>query len=260
MTAAVIVITIAPMVYSQQSSSKPGTTSPSKTQSSKQAGTSTSKSASSASGQKTGTAPSAQASSSSIIQPKVSVKGWKTYCSEEAAYCISYPPDWNVVGDVFEGNGVVMAPPQEGKDKSQWDAVTSSVSYIPETEGNEDAPTFDDVLSAAMKDLPGKNVQTLQRTELTLVKRPAELVKLQYEDSQTNKAWIEEIVFIDDGDAIYSTALRVVPEDLEKLEPVFRTIVATWRPSEEAPAVPAPPAAPKKPASKPETPTKVTPQ
>ncbi len=189
------------------------------------------------------------------------MKGWKTYCSEEGAYCISYPPDWNVAGDVFEGMGVVMAPSQEGKDKSQWDQVTSSVSYIPETEGQKEPPTFDEILTVAMKDLPGKNVRTLQRTELTLQDRPAELVKLQYEDPQTNKTWVEEIVFIDDGDAIYSTALRAVPEDLEKLEPVFRTIVASWRPSEEAPAVPAPPAPPKQPASKPPAaPTKVPPR
>lgn len=195
------------------------------------------------------------------ISAKVSVKGWKTYCSEEGAYCIGYPPDWNVLGDVFEGTGVVMAPPQEGKDKSQWDQVTSSVSYVPETEGDQDAPTFDDVLSAAMKQLPGKNVQTMQRTETVLVKRPAQLVKLQYDDPDTKKTWVEEIVFIDDGDAIYSTALRAVPEDLEKLEPIFKTIVATWRPSEEAPAVPAP-STPKKPTgtATPKTPTKVTPQ
>lgn len=231
---AAILIAIPAAVYAQQSPSK----STPKTEPSKPAGTSTSKPAGSASAQ------------SAPAQPKVSIKGWKTYCSEEGAYCISYPPDWNVAGDVFEGMGIVMAPPQDGKDKSQWDQVTSSVSYIPETEGQKEPPTFDEILSVAMKDLPGKNVRTLQRTELTLQERPAELVKLQYE-SQQNKTWVEEIVFIDDGDAIYSTALRAVPEDLEKLEPVFRTIVATWRPSEEAPAVPAPPPAPKKPAAKP---------
>lgn len=166
------------------------------------------------------------------------------------------------MGDVFEGTGVVMAPPQEGKDKSQWDEVTASVAYLPETE-DKDPPTFDEILSVALKDLPGKNVQTLQRTELTLAKRPAQLVKVRYDDNNSGKTWVEEIVFIDDGDAIYSTALRSAPEDLEKLEPVFRAIVATWRPSEEAPAVPAPPAAPKKPVTstppKPSAPTKVTP-
>jgi hypothetical protein len=256
-TIAVVAVITTTALYSQESSSQ-STSSSRSTQHSTPAGTSKTKPAGSASGAK-----ASGSASSNPVQQKVSIKGWKTYCSEEGAYCISYPPDWNVVGDVFEGTGVVMAPPQSPKEKSQWDQVTSSVSYIPETEGDQDAPTFDDVLSSAMKQLPGNNVQTLQRTELVLAKRPAQLVKLQYDDPETKKTWVEEIVFIDDGDAIYSTALRAVPENLEKLEPIFRTIVATWRPSEEAPAVPAP-SAPKKPAGtatpKPSAPTKVTPQ
>lgn len=250
-TIAVVMILMATVVYSQESSPKPSSSSSSSSKQTihqEQAGTSKAKPAASASGEKSAT-------KSSSAAPKVSIKGWKTYCSEEGAYCISYPPDWNVVGDVFEGTGIVMAPPQNGKEKSQWDEVTASVATIPEMEGKE-PPTFDEILSVAMRDLPGKNVQTLQRTELTVAKRPAELVKIQYDDPDTGKPWVEEIVFIDDGDAIYSTALRAVPEDLEKLEPVFRTIVATWRPSEEAPAVPAPPA--KKPAPKPDA-TKVPP-
>jgi len=234
-TIVLLLISVSTGVYAQESSSKPASSGSNANQATKQAGTSSSKPAAS-SGQR--------AAQTSAAQPKVSLKGWKTYCSEEGAYCISYPPDWNVVGDVFEGTGVVMAPPQTGKDKSLWDEVTASVAYLPEAQGDKEPPTFDEILSVAMKDLPGKNVQTLQRTELSVAKRPAELVKVQYEDA--GKTWVEEIVFIDDGDAIYSTALRAVPEDLEKLEPVFRTIVATWRPSEEAPAVPAAPATPKK--------------
>lgn len=247
MTVAAVIVAMAAVVYSQESSQKPSSSSSTTKQ--KQAGTSKSKPAASATAEKS-------AAQSSSAPAKVSIKGWKTYCSEEGAYCISYPPDWNVVGDVFEGTGIVMAPPQNGKDKSEWNQVTSSVANIPQVEGKE-PPTFDEILSIAMRDLPGKNVQTLQRTELTVARRPAELVKVKYDDPKTNKAWVEEIVFIDDEDAIYSTALRAAPEDLEKLEPVFRTIVATWRPSEEEPAVPPPPA--KKAAPKPGA-TPVTPQ
>jgi hypothetical protein len=212
--AAVAVLAIlSAVVYAQESSSKPQAVPKAKSQTAKPGGT---------------TRP----------EPKVSVRGWKTYCSEEGAYCISYPPTWNVAGDVFEGTGVVVAPPQPGKEKSQWDTVTSSVAFVPEQQGNKEPPTFDEILTVAISSLPGKNVQTLHRTELTIAERPAQLVKLQYDDAETRKPWIEEIVFIDDGDAIYSTALRCAPEDLEKLEPTFRTMVATWRPSEEAPAVP----------------------
>jgi hypothetical protein len=124
---------------------------------------------------------------------KTSLRHWHTYCSEEAEYCVSYPPDWDVVGDVMEGNGVVMGPPQNGKDKALWDDVTVSVTDLPESEGKE-PPSFDDIVSVALNGLPGKNVQTLQRSALTLHDRDAELIKVSYDDKETNQPWVEEIV------------------------------------------------------------------
>lgn len=202
------------------------------------------------------TKPKASASASS--GPKHSIRDWKTYCSEEAAYCISYPPTWDVVGDVFEGKGVVIAPPQDNKPKSEWDEITASATDLPEEEPGQERPSFDEVITVALQDVPGKNLETLQRTELTLHKRPAQLVKVKYTDPETKKDWIEEIVFIDDEAAIYSIALRAVPNDIPELEEVFRTIISTWRPSEAPPAVPAPSAKPetKKPAPATKAPAK----
>ncbi len=174
---------------------------------------------------------------------------WKTYCSEEAEYCISYPVDWDVIGDVMEGNGVVMAPPQNGKEKDLWNDVTVSVTDLPESEGKE-PPSFDDVVSVALNGLPGKNVETLQRSQLTLHGRDAELIKVRYNDKETNQPWVEEIVFIDDQLAIYSIALRATPNDVAALEETFRKIVATWRPS-EAETEPKQPVKPKTQGTKP---------
>ena len=179
----------------------------------------------------------ASPSSSSKTSPgkssseKSPVHHWKTYCSEEAEYCVSYPPEWDVVGDVMEGNGVVMAPPQNGKDKALWNDVTVSVTDLPENEGQQ-PPSFDDIVSVALNGLPGNNVETLQRSQLALHGRDAELIKVRYNDKETSQAWVEEIVFIDDQLAIYSIALRATPDDVAGLEETFRKIVATWRPSE----------------------------
>ncbi len=175
---------------------------------------------------------------------------WKTYCSEEAEYCVSYPPDWDVVGDVMEGNGVVMAPPQNGKDKNLWNDVTVSVTDLPDNEGKE-PPSFDDIVSVALNGLPGKNVETLQRSQLTLHDRDAELIKVRYNDKETNQPWVEEIVLIDDQLAIYSIALRATPNDVAGLEETFRKIVATWRPSEPEAPEPKRPVKPKAPGTKP---------
>ncbi len=238
---AVLSLTLAAPLYSQESSSKnPPPAKPAKP--------STSESSSKA----------PASSSKSKLAPKTPTSRWKTYCSEEAAYCIAYPPDWDVVGDVFEGTGIVIAPPQPGKDRADWDAITASVSDLPTPESNtaKEPPSFDEVISVALSHLPGKQVQTLQRTSLTVHDRDAELVKVQYLDAGTNKPWVEEIVFIDDQEAIYSIALRAVPEDVEGLEAAFKKVVASWRPSEAPPAVPPSSPAPKSapatpPASKP---------
>lgn len=181
---------------------------------------------------------------------KASIHHWKNYCSEEAEYCISYPPDWDVVGDVMEGNGVVMAPPQNGKEKDLWDDVTVSVTDLPESEGQQ-PPSFDDVVSVALNGLPGNNVETLQRSQLTLHDRDAELIKVRYDDKETNRPWVEEIVFIDDQLAIYSIALRATPDDVAGLEETFRRIVATWRPSEAETPEKKQPVKPKRPGTKP---------
>jgi hypothetical protein len=181
---------------------------------------------------------------------KTSLRNWKSYCSEEAEYCISYPPGWDVVGDVMGGTGVVMAPPQPGKDKSLWSEITVSVTDLPEPEKGKEPPSFDEIVSVALDGLPGNNVRMLQRSELTLHGRDAELIKVSYNDKETNRPWVEQIVFIDDELAIYSIALRATPDEVAGLEETFRRIVATWRPTESGPPGPAKPAAPQPPATK----------
>jgi hypothetical protein len=231
----VLLLTAAAPAYSQQNASPKAATQLPATQ------------------QKTKPGSTESSSSSTTKAPASSMRNWKTYCSEEAEYCISYPPDWDVVGDVMEGNGVVMAPPQGSKDKAMWNEVTASVTDLPEPEKGKEPPSFDEILSVALQGLPGNNVQTLQRTEMTLHDRDAELVKVGYNDKETGKPWVEEIVFIDDELAIYSIALRVAPDDAASLEETFRKIIATWRPSEAPPAVPAKPTTPKKPGTAPPT-------
>lgn len=157
------------------------------------------------------------------------VKGWKTYCSKEGGYCLAYPPTWDALGEIFEGTGVVIAPPQPNKDQAAWDQVTASVTDLPEPQPGKERPSFNDILNVAINDIPGANVQTLRRSELKLRELPAQLVTVRYQDPQTNATWIEEIAFLDGDDVIFSVSLRAAPEDVEKLEPTFRLMVASWR-------------------------------
>ena len=60
---------------------------------------------------------------------------WKKYCHGEGGFCFKYPAAWNVLGEIFEGNGVVVAPPQK-QEREYWDEVTAAlVIPPPQSEG-----------------------------------------------------------------------------------------------------------------------------
>ncbi len=37
----------------------------------------------------------------------------KHYCQRDGGFCFKYPSSWTMLGEVFDGNGVVIAPPQK---------------------------------------------------------------------------------------------------------------------------------------------------
>jgi hypothetical protein len=69
--------------------------------------------------------------------------------------------------------------------------------------------------------------------------KPAELLKVQYHDKSTDRAWVEELVFIEGPEnEIYSVALKSAPDNLKRLEPVFAGVLESWTlPQPEPPAV-----------------------
>src|SRR5271157_6067955 len=51
---------------------------------------------------------------------------WKSYCQPDGGFCFKYPSSWSLLGEVFEGNGVVVAP-QQKEDLALRDAITISM-------------------------------------------------------------------------------------------------------------------------------------
>src|ERR1017187_4678800 len=45
------------------------------------------------------------------------------YCQPDGGFCFRYPASWSVLGEVFEGKGVVVAPAQK-QEREHWDEVT----------------------------------------------------------------------------------------------------------------------------------------
>ncbi len=157
------------------------------------------------------------------------------------------------MGEVFAGNGVVVAPPQR-LERTLWDSITVAM-VTPPPEGDEEGPGLEGTVqqaTTAMREAV-QNFQTLQRADRTVDHKPAQMLKAQYHEKATDRDWIEELVFIEGPDnEIYSVALKCAPQNLAKLEPVLNGVLGSWMlpepppptadSDENAPAQTAPPA------------------
>jgi hypothetical protein len=178
---------------------------------------------------------------------------WKKYCQPNGGFCFKYPPTWTMLGEVFAGNGVVVAPPQKD-DRALWYEITLAM-VAPSPEGDEEGPGLNGIIEqtmAAMREA-GQNFITLQRQERTVDHQPAQMLKARYREKATSHNWVEEMIFIQGPEnEIYSVALKCAPQDLARLEPVLSEILKSWtlpRPEppagdsdDSAPTQPTPPA------------------
>ena len=160
------------------------------------------------------------------------------YCQSSGGFCFRYPASWKMLGDIFNGNGVVVAPAQK-EEQSLWDEITVALIAPPPAEGESGLGLSGviDQAAAGMRDA-GQNFQTLQRQERTVDGKPAEMLKAQYREKTSGRDWVEELVFIEGPDSeIYSVALKAAPQNIARLEPAFAEILRTWTlPEPEPPA------------------------
>jgi len=154
---------------------------------------------------------------------------WKRYCQPNDGFCFKYPGWWKMLGEVFGGNGVVVAQPQK-EEQTLWDEITVAM-VAPAPEEGQTGLGLNGVIDQAAEGMraAGRNFQTLQRQERTVDAKPAQMLKAQYREKSTGREWIEELVFIEGPDGeIYSVALKCVPQNDTKLEPIFAEVVRSW--------------------------------
>ncbi|MGB8769517.1 MAG: hypothetical protein WCC92_07880 [Candidatus Korobacteraceae bacterium] len=162
----------------------------------------------------------------------------KLHCQPDGGFCFRYPSSWEILGEVFNGNGVVIAPPQK-VERTLWDEITVAL-ILPPTEGNEEPISLDGLIEQASKNMRegGQNFETLQRQERTVDHKPAQMLKVRYHEKATDRDWVEQLVFIQGPDGeMYSVALKCSPSNLAHLEPVFAGVLESWvLPEPEVPA------------------------
>src|SRR5271157_3614126 len=133
---------------------------------------------------------SGQASSPAPARKPVA---WKSYCQPDGGFCFKYPSSWAMLGEVFEGNGVVVAPSQK-LDKALWDEITVAM-VLPPSEGDEEPLSLDALIEQASKSMRegGQNFETLQRQQRTVDHKPAQMLKVRYHEKATDRDWVEQL-------------------------------------------------------------------
>jgi len=162
-------------------------------------------------------------------KPAPKTQPWKQYCHPDSGFCFKYPASWISLGAVFDGNGIVIAPPQK-EDRALWDEVTVAL-MVPPPEGDEAPVSIDQAIEKAVSSVreSGQNFDTLERQQRRVDGNPAQVVKVHYLDKSTGREWIEELVFVEGPKSeIYSAGLKSSPESLAHMEPVFWRIVDSW--------------------------------
>jgi hypothetical protein len=181
---------------------------------------------------------------------------WKRYCQSGGGFCFRYPSSWSILGEIFAGHGVVVAPPQT-RDRELWNAITVAM-VVPPPDGDDEPMGLDGVIGQATSGLRerGQDFETVQRQQRTVDHKPAELLKVRYQDKSNGREWVEEMVFIEGPDnEIYSVALKSSPQDLARLELMFNTVLASWTlPEPEPPPDSEEEATPKRKTNAPTTP------
>jgi len=157
-----------------------------------------------------------------------------TYCHPTAGFCFRYPPLWTILGEVFAGNGVAVAPQQKA-DRALWDVITVAM-VAPSSENATTAlDTVIEHATTAMRDSM-QGFETLQRQDRTVDQNPAQMLKTRYHDTATAHDWIEELYFIQGPqNEVYSVSLKCAPDHLTRLEPALKRVLDTWKLADEEP-------------------------
>ena len=53
----------------------------------------------------------------------------KRYCQPNGGFCFKYPNSWSMLGEVFDGKGVVVAPAQK-LDQTLWDEINVGMIVV----------------------------------------------------------------------------------------------------------------------------------
>ncbi len=177
-----------------------------------------------------GTAAAQSAAQPTTHVRKAASAAGRSECVAAVGLCVTVPTAWQRLGNVFENLGFVVAEPRSGTDSASWPQLTVAAIDVPPTKDGK-VPSLDSLVEIVLTpDGSFTSSETLQRTRLILNGNSAEIVRVSLHDESKNTEMIEAVALIEGDDGlVYSIALRCAPQDFARLEPVFQSVIHSWR-------------------------------
>jgi hypothetical protein len=150
------------------------------------------------------------------------------YCNHDLGFCFNYPQDWKLLGEVYDGHGIVVAPPQQGPE-ADWAQVTVAAIEIP-TQPGKTPPTVEDLVTSLLGKMASQaeNLQTVRRSEETLAHEPAQVLQVRYDEN--GQRWAETIVAMDGGnDTFYTVVFKAQASAEPKYQKQVEGILKSFR-------------------------------
>lgn len=153
---------------------------------------------------------------------------WRRECLKEADFCVQVPAAWKSLGKVFEGAGFVVAEPDPQKAPENLNQITVAFIDMPQ-EGNKPRPTTTELIDIVLgSPAEGTTQETVQRSREVVAGIPTEIVKIKLHTATGD--WVEEVGLLDTDETVYTIALTCAPQDVARLEPIFRHVMESWSP------------------------------
>lgn len=127
-------------------------------------------------------------------------------CSKQAEFCVTVPTAWKRLGDIFDGDGFVVAEPKANAPQEQWNLLTAGARDIPEPQAGKDPMSLDEFISDSLMMLSQHaQINTMERRRLDISGHAAQVLRVSYDDPD-GKSVVELLGFIDGDDGAFCIA------------------------------------------------------
>jgi hypothetical protein len=160
---------------------------------------------------------------------------WRRQCVKEGDFCVQVPAAWKPLGEVFEGAGFSVAEPDPQRAAENLNQITATFIDLPQ--GDKPRPTASELIDIVLgSPAEGTTQETVQRSREVVAGMPTEIVTLKMHSAAGD--WTERVALLDADEVVYAVALVCAPEDLARLEPVFKHVLESWSPIPVTPKKP----------------------